>query len=213
MKSSTTYFLLTALVLPFLGLGLFLLVQRNYQSLPVLGPYEKIKGKEKLIQTPAWTLTNQNGKQFSSSQLTGNIQVLNFFFTSCPTICPAMNRNVQKVQQNFIADERVQFVSISVDPERDDPERLKEYEENYSLNKAQWHFLTGEKKKIYLLARKGYNLSATDADGESADIIHSQKVLLIDTDQQIRGIYDGTEAKDMATLIRDINRLLKESKK
>lgn len=212
-RSSSFYFLMTALVLPVTLMAGYLVYQNHFQSLPVLGPYTSERGNEQLTTTPEWTFTDQNNEELSSQQLDDKIQVLNFFFTSCPTVCPAMNRNVQKVQQVHINNKNLRFVSISVDPERDVPKRLKEYEDNFSLNKQQWHFLTGKKDSIYLMARKGYNLSATDADGGSQNILHSQQVLLIDQNQQIRGIYDGTESKEMADLAKDITKLGKELKR
>lgn len=212
-KSSSFYFLLTSLVIPVLLIAGYIIYKDNFQKLPVLGPVKTVKGKSEIITTPEWTFTDQNNEQFSSSQVKDDIQVLNFFFTSCPSICPTMNKNVQKVQQVFIDNENLQFVSITVDPDRDTPEKLKDYEEVYSLNHKQWHFLTGDKNKIYLMARKGYNLMASDADGDAADFIHSQQVLLIDPNQKIRGIYDGTEEKDMGDLVKDINKLQKELKR
>ena len=206
----SVYFLLTSLVLPIIVIASYLLFQNHFQKLPVLGPYTSERGNEQLTVTPSWDLIDQNNLLFSSKQLENDIQVLNFFFTSCPTVCPAMNRNVQKVQQVYINTPKVQFVSISVDPERDTPKELKKYEESFSLNKNQWHFLTGNKDSIYLMARKGYNLSATDADGGSQNILQSQHVLLIDHQQHIRGIYDGTEPKEIANLVKDITKLQKE---
>lgn len=213
MKKSTTYFLATSLMLPLLLVGGYLGFQSLFGKLPVIGPYVKVKGKYELVRTPEWEFTNQNNEPFSTQQIDDKIVVLNFFFTSCPKICPAMNINVQKVQQVFIDNENVQFVSITVDPERDTPEKLKAYEEIYSLNKGQWNFLTGSENEIYILARKGYNLSATDASGEDEnDIIHSQTVLLIDPNQQIRGRYSGTDAESMGDLVSDISKLRKEFK-
>lgn len=213
MKKSTTYFLATSLMLPLILVGGYLGFQSLFGKLPVIGPYVKVKGKYELVKTPEWAFTNQDNELFSSSQLEGKIVVLNFFFTSCPQICPAMNRNVQKVQQVFIQNEDVQFVSITVDPERDTPEKLKAYEEIYSLNKGQWNFLTGNENDIYILARKGYNLSATDASGDGEnDVIHSQTVLLIDPNQQIRGRYSGTDVESMGDIVADISKLRKEFK-
>ncbi len=209
-KSSAAYFLFTGMVIPAILVLGYVFYQKHFQKLPVRGPYKVVKGQEQLIQTPDWTFTDQNNHLYSSDSLKNRIQVLNFFFTSCPTVCPKMNKNVQKVQQVFIDDPRIQFVSISVDPERDQPDKLKAYEEKFSLNPEQWHFLTGDKDSIYLLARKGYNLSATDADGSSQNIIHSQQVLLIDPNQQIRGIYNGTVDDQMANLVQDISKLKNE---
>ncbi len=188
----------------------YVVYQNTAKPLPILGPYEVVKGKEEIIQTPDWEFTDQNNELFQANQLDEDIQIFNFFFTSCPTVCPTMNKNVQQVQQVFINDDQIQFVSISVDPEHDQPKQLKAYEEKYSLNPDQWHFLTGDKNEIYLLAKKGYNLSATDSDGGSTNILHSQQVLLIDPNRHIRGIYNGTERDEMARLIQDISKLKKE---
>ncbi len=199
------------LFVPIVVFGAYKIYNGNLGSLPVLGPHKLLpKGKSELVKVPDYRFTDQNAKTFTEKQVAGKIVLYSFFFASCPEICPSMNRNLQSVQQVYIKDDNVAFVSFSIDPERDTPEKLAEYSAVYSLNQNQWHFLTGDKKKTYLLASQGFNVTATDGDGGPQDMIHSQTIMMVDPNKQIRGLYEGTEAGDMPRLIKDIKRLKKE---
>ena len=201
------------LFIPALFFGGYKIYSNTLADLPVLGPYKLLsKGKKELSRVPHYAFTDQNNQHFANKNVEDKIVLYSFFFASCPQICPSMNRNIQAVQQVFIDDESVTMVSFSIDPERDTPERLSEYSDLFSLKRSQWHFLTGEKNEIFLLASKGFNVTATDGDGGLNDMIHSQTIMLVDPNHQIRGIYEGTESKEVPDLVRDIKRLKKEFK-
>jgi len=170
-------------------------------NLPVYGPDHHT--------IPDFSLTDHNGSDLNLKGLGDRIIVADFFFTYCPTICPVMTSHLADVQNFYSGDSEVGFASFTVDPERDTPERLKEFARKYGADLEQWIFITGEKKDLYKLARNGFFLTATDGDGGPDDFIHSEKLILIDHKKRIRGYYDGTESADVNKLIKDISKLKK----
>jgi len=179
-------------------------------DLPVYGPKEVVNEMEVDHRIPVFELIAEDGGAFNSSVLSGKVVVTNFFFTSCPTVCPKMMRNLQTVHELYSDDAQVAFVSITVDPKRDNPERLREYADALHANTKRWRFLTGEKKGIYMLARNGYFISAGDGDGGEYDFIHSENLVLTDQTGRIRGYYNGLDEKAMDQLSSDIVKLKKE---
>ena len=154
-------------------------------------------------------LVNQNGDTVDNSFLKDKIYVADFFFTTCPTICPVMSNELERVQEEFSGDLDIQIVSHSVQPEYDSPEILKEYASLHQANPKQWTFLTGDKAEIYSLARKSYFAVTTEGDGGINDFIHTENFILVDKKKRIRGFYDGTSADDVNRLIKDI-KILKD---
>ncbi len=179
-------------------------------KLPVYGPTEKVGGEEKAHVIPDFELIAQDGGAFSSAVTEGKISVVSFFFTSCPSICPRMMRNLQTVHELYRNDARVLFLSMTVDPVHDNPERLAKYATNLNANTEQWRFLTGDKKVIYGLARHGYFLTASEGNGGEQDFIHSENIALVDAIGRIRGYYNGLDEKSMRTLTEDITKLKKD---
>jgi protein SCO1 len=175
--------------------------QREFAALPVLS-------KEVI---PTFNLTNQAGIKYTGDEWNNKIVVVNFFFTHCPTICVSMTKNLKKVQQSF-TDKDISIASISVDPESDNPGRLTWYARQFGIDTVSWQLFTGDKREIYKLARNGFKLVATDGDGGPDDFIHSEKLVLLDTQKRIRGYYDGTSQQEVQTLIDDIKKLKHETK-
>jgi protein SCO1 len=159
---------------------------------------------------PDFSLTSQAGKDISSELLENRVTVVDFFFTSCPDICPIMTGELNRVQEVFKNNETVKMLSFTVDPAYDTPQVLREYATEYNIDTSQWKFATGEKEDIYSLARCGFLLPVEDGDGSKADFIHSEKVILVDGHKRIRGYYDGTDREDIDRLITEINILLTE---
>ncbi|MDH4460469.1 MAG: SCO family protein [Spirosomataceae bacterium] len=165
---------------------------------------------------PAWTLTDENARPFSSSSLKGKIYVADFFFTRCESICPKMSSELTRLQDVFVNNEDIQIVSFSVDPSNDTPEKLKQYAKEYDAVAGKWHFMTGTREQIYPLAIKGYYIPVADASDYDKAIkspnetfIHSEKLILVDKEGYIRGFYDGTDKKDVDRLILEIRVLRK----
>lgn len=155
-------------------------------------------------------LVNQDGEEIDNSFLKDKIYVADFFFTTCPTICPVMSNELERVQESFEDDLNVQIVSHTVQPEYDSPQVLKEYANLHMANPKQWTFLTGDKAEIYSLARKSYFAVTTEGDGGINDFIHTENFILVDKQKRIRGFYDGTSEDDVDRLIKDIKILKNE---
>jgi len=155
--------------------------------------------------TDFW-LTNQEGRTVTYADWKGKIVVVDFFFSHCPSICPRMTKNLKMVQQAFAGCDHLLLNSFSVDPARDSAQRLKAYAVKFGIG-VNWNFLTGNKADIYRLARKDFLVTATEGDGSAKDFIHSDKLVLIDRHQRIRGYYEGTSDKSVQQLIEAIKKL------
>tara|TARA_B100001057_G_scaffold501075_1_gene620275 strand:- start:9872 stop:10537 length:666 start_codon:yes stop_codon:yes gene_type:complete len=157
-----------------------------------------------------FSLVNQNNQVVTNKNYDGKIYVADFFFTTCPGICPIMKENMVFLQEEFKDDDNLLLLSHSVTPEIDSVPVLKKYSEEKGVIDSKWNMVTGDKKQIYNLARKSY-LVAEDIESSSAfDMIHTENFVLVDTQRRIRGFYDGTNNDSMEELINDIKILKKE---
>ncbi len=163
---------------------------------------------------PDFRLTTSDEQPISLADLKGKVWVAKFFFTSCAGICLQMSRNMTLVQRAFKDHPDVLIVSFTVDPERDNPETLREYGKMFGAIQGKWLFVTGEKRAIYQLARHGFKLSVQEVkpeeEGGPTDFIHSDRLVLVDRKGRIRGFYDGTNREQVRRLINDMRRLLRE---
>ncbi|WP_291870257.1 SCO family protein [Maribacter sp.] len=149
-------------------------------------------------------LINQNGKKITQDNYKNKIYVTDFFFTRCPSICPVMSNNMEKIQKKFLNNDGVMFLSLSVTPELDSIPILKEYAIKHGVIDTKWNITTGNKKHIYNLARKSYFAVVEQGDGGLQDFIHTPNFVLVDRKKQIRGVYDGTKDEEIKRLIQDI---------
>ncbi|MBN8784878.1 MAG: SCO family protein [Terrimonas ferruginea] len=204
MKKNTTIrlFILIVFALPFTVYAMVNLYERKWETLPVFGKEDH--------RIAAFALQNQKGENITQDRWNGKIVVANFFFTHCPVICPKMTTHLRQVQQAFADDAGVWISSFTVDPENDSSAQLATYAHRFGLDTHQWDLLTGDKKSIYALARNSFLVVATDGDGGPNDFIHSEKLVLLDKQQRIRGYYDGTSDTEVAQLITDIKKLKHE---
>lgn len=203
---------LLVLTVPVLAYGIMELVSNRLMELPVIGPVTQQDGSKVYHTVPEYTLTSHKGEDFTYSPEMGKITVVDFFFSTCPTICPAMTTNLTTVSEHYAADTNVVLISITVDPSTDTPEQLASYREDYGITDPNWYFLTGEKRELYRLARNAYFITAAEGDGGPHDFIHSENLVLVDHKGRIRGFYKGTEAGEATRLIKDIDRV-KQTKK
>ncbi|NKI30910.1 SCO family protein [Croceivirga thetidis] len=155
-------------------------------------------------------LVNQNGITITEQDYDDKIYIADFFFTTCPTICPLMTKNMAAIQENILEDEDVMLLSHSVTPKIDSVPKLKRYALEKGVNDSKWNLLTGDKKQIYELARKSYLAVQHDGDGGPYDMIHTENFILVDKEKRIRGFYDGTNPEEVSKLLEDIV-ILKES--
>ena len=173
------------------------------QSIQYVKKYHKISD---------FSLTNQNGETISEQFYDNKIYVADFFFTTCPTICPIMTENMFYIQEKTI-NEEILLASFSVTPEIDSVAQLKKYAIEKGVDDKKWNLLTGDKKEIYELARKSYLVAKDDGDGGKYDMIHTENFVLIDKERRIRGFYDGTNIEEMGKLLDDIKILQNSYKK
>ena len=169
-----------------------------------------LQHQKKYHRVANFTLTNQNGKTISQEDYKEKIYVADFFFTTCPTICPVMTKNMVALQNSFLNDPQVMLLSHSVTPDIDTVAQLKKYALEKGVKDQKWNLVTGNKKEIYQLARKSYLAVKEDGDGGAFDMIHTENFVLVDPDKRIRGFYDGTNLEEIAKLIEDIDELKKE---
>ncbi len=174
----------------------------------------------KIGAAPKFTLTNQKNKKISNADYTGKVFVLEFFFSTCPTICPKMNASLKEVQQQFNGMKDFGIASITINPENDTPEVLKKHMKELGIISENWNFLTGEKAYIYEIANKGFNMYAAQNSKVNGGFEHSGLFALIDKNGVIRCrkddfgnpilYYDGLEKSGVTAIIEDIKLLLQE---
>ena len=191
--------------------------------------YLVINGEKKKV--PEFSFTDQNGNTITNKDYLGKVYIVEFFFTTCPTICPRMSKNLVDIQNNFPNSKDFGIASFTINPEYDTPDILKQYAETYGVTNPNWHFLTGDMDAIYKLANEGFNLYAAQDDEAAGGFEHSGNFALIDRDGYIRSrtdpygnpmIYykgiiseaemydeDGTE-QEISILKEDIAKLLNE---
>jgi len=196
--------LLVALFL-LLSVGSFFLLRSQLGGrspvLPVLGI------------APDFQLTERSGSSFTRADLAGSIWIADFIFTRCPGMCPLLSTRMATLQQKFPQAEGrpVRLVSFSVDPEWDTPDRLQEYARKYHAHPSQWVFLTGPAQTMTQLITQGFRLSVATAPPDSQEpIIHSDRLVLVDSSFRIRGYYHGSEQEDFDRLQHDIGALFHE---
>lgn len=177
-------------------------------------------GLVKIGPAPKFELTNQDGKIISNKNYDGKVYVVEFFFSTCPTICPIMNKNMVTIQNEFFGNPNFGIASITINPENDTAAVLKKHAEELGVKSTNWHFLTGDQKYIYEIANKGFNLYAGENKNANGGFEHSGLFALIDKEGNIRCrkdqhgnpilYYDGLEAKGVKAIIEDIKKLINE---
>jgi len=187
--------------------------EKHKQLLPIFGE-KKLAGPEAkdtiYHSIQPFSFINQFGDTVSDKTITNKIYVADFFFATCQSICPQMSSQLVNVQKVFEKDNGVLILSHTVNPMHDTVEVLNGYAQSYGAIKNKWHFLTGNKKAIYDMARYSYLVNALEEDGTPEGFLHSELFLLIDTQKRIRGMYDGTDSVAVAKLISDIKLLKQE---
>lgn len=171
-------------------------------------------------KVPSFEFLNQDGKPISNSFYSGKVYVVEFFFTTCPTICPKMNENMVKIQDKFYTNSDFGIASFSINPTHDTPQILKEYANSHGATLKNWNFLTGNQAEIYELSNKGFTLFAGENSNAEGGFEHSGMFALIDKQGHIRSrfdefgnpiiFYDGLDAQGIKMIIEDIAILLKE---
>lgn len=157
-----------------------------------------------------FAFTNQNGKVITQKEYKDKIYVADFFFTTCPTICPKMTDNMVWLQEQIKDNPKVMLLSHSVTPDIDNVDVLKKYALEKGVIDSKWNLVTGNKKNIYYIARKSYLAVKTGKPKDMYDMVHTENFILVDQKRRIRGFYDGTNLEEVKKLLEDINYLSEE---
>lgn len=205
-RSKQFLFLFALLLFPSL-LYIFLSTGKHkFTQLPYFGPKEVNSSGDTIYHSiPPFSFINQDGKTITNNNFDNKVYVANFFFSTCKSICPDMSSQLIRIQERFLHNEDVLILSHTVDPETDSVEVLKNYAQHYGAISDKWHFVTGNKKELYDIAKNGYLVNALEAENDEEGFIHSELFILIDKEKHIRAIYDGTSTAEVNKLIDDIN--------
>jgi len=211
-----------AITISGIGAAYFIMTEEKTEKLPVLNPNElnpevvdesvRNIGYGHTIGT--FSMTNQDGNTVTINDVKGKIHVAEYFFTHCGSICPIMNKQMQRVHRKFKSNNNVKILSFTVDPENDTVQRMKWYANKHNASGNNWHFLTGDKEELYQLARKSYftlkPAEARNLGDAGSDFIHTNNFVLVDRELRIRGYYDGTNQAEVTKMMRDMELLLEE---
>lgn len=192
----------------FIVIGLLFQSCKEDKPLPLLGKKQNV-GEDIYHTIPDFSLINQDSLLIDNNTLKDNIYIADFFFTSCPSICPKVAQQMLRIQEAYPDEEMFKILSYTIDPKRDTPSRLENYAKKIGANTEQWHFLTGDQDVLFELA-DGYWISAFKDKDAPGGFDHSGKIILVDKDRHIRSFCDGTEPESVTRFIKDIAKLLKE---
>ena len=187
-------------------------------TLPIYGsrtPVTKTVNGQTVTDTiyqtiPAFKFINQYGDSISDKNLSGKIYVADFFFTSCPSICPVMQRNMLNVYNAFKTDPDIKILSFTIDPKYDSVKVLKKYADKLGVSGNTWWFLQGKKDSTYKLAEKNYLVAVSEDKTTPGGYVHQGYFVLVDKEKRVRGAYDGTQPEQVNQLIADIKTLKAE---
>lgn len=203
----------------YIGIAFIILIFGIY-AIPKIVNRFKTPELVTISKVPPFEFTNQDSKLITNSFYEGKVYVVEFFFTTCPTICPKMNENMLKIQNEFYGNLDFGIASFSINPKFDTPEILKEYAETHGATSKNWNFLTGDQDKIYELANTGFTLYAGEDSNAEGGFEHSGMFALVDKKGNIRSrldeygnpiaFYDGLDQKGVQQIKEDIKILLKE---
>jgi protein SCO1/2 len=199
------------------GLVGFACTSRN-SKLPIYGPRQitnvslegGVRADTAYHTIPDFAFVDQDSTVITQDTFEDKIYVADFFFTTCPTICPIMKTQMLRVYEAYKDNDQVLLLSHSIDPVHDSVAVLREFAGKLGVDSDKWHFVTGPKEEIYEIGQESYMVTAMEDENEPGGYLHSGAFLLIDKDRRIRGIYDGTVGEEVDQLIADIPRLLAE---
>ena len=177
--------------------------------LPILGRPTIVNGDTIPHTIPSFNFTNQNKEAITNKDLQPYLYISDFFFMSCPTICPKVKKQMLRIYKKYESNPQIKLVSHTLDPKRDTPERLKMYAENLDVDHQKWYFLHGDKNDIFDIADDYFVAAFEDPDAPGG-LDHSGKIILVDKSGHVRGFAEGTEPDEVTDFFSDIDKLLKE---
>ena len=208
-NSQVKYYILLGVASVIAVIAYSIIQYKESNTLPILS--EKIgneNGQDVYQSFEVFSGFDQNGSVFNNATLNGKVHVANFFFCSCPVVCPKMTVETKLVMDAIGDREDFLIVSYSIDPKRDSIPKLKNFADRFEVTTPNWHFVNVGKESVYKLARNSYKIVVVQGNEESNDFIHSELLTLVDQESRVRGYYDSTEPEEIEKLINDINKLL-----
>lgn len=182
---------------------------RQDGELPILGNREVVDGETVYKTIPDFAFINQNGDTVTNETFAGKAYLVDFFFLSCPTICPKVTKQMLRLHDEFRDDERILLLAHTVDPKRDTPERLGKYAENLEVSANKWHFVTGDQDELYEIADDYFSIAIENPDAPGG-FDHSGRIILVDPQGRVRSFANGTNAEEVTRLMDDVRLLLRE---
>ena len=191
--------------------------QQKEKQLPILGKKEMAENGSSIDTVyhtiPDFEFIDQDSNTVTQKTFQGKIYIADFFFTTCPTICPIMKMQMLRVYEKYKGNPEVAFLSHTIDPKHDTVAVLKEFAERLGISSDQWHMVTGNREEIFEIAQSHYMVSASEDPSAPGGAVHSGAFILIDKQKRIRGYYDGTVEEEVDQLINDLPLLLKKETK
>lgn len=194
------------------SLSLWVSCQQQQAELPIIGRMEIVDGDTVHHMIPDFEFVNQDSMTVKNEDLENHIYLADFFFTSCPSICPVVKKQMLRIYEKYKDEEKVKLVSHTIDPKRDTPAKLKKYAADLGVDTDKWIFLTGDKDSLLEIAND-YFVAALEDPEAPGGFDHSGKIILVDTRRHIRSFAEGTEPDDVTRLLKDIQTLLDEYEK
>lgn len=196
----------------FVGISLALSLSQCVEGpdqLPILGEKEFVKGDTVYHTIPDFSFMDQDSQVVNNATFTGKAYVVDFFFTSCPTICPKTTRQMLRIYEKYKNDDRIALLAHSIDTRHDSIPKLKKYADNLEVVSSKWHFVTGDKDKIYDIADDYFSIVLDDPSSPGG-FNHSGRLILVDKNRHIRSFCDGTDPASVDKFMIDIDKLLSE---
>jgi len=184
---------------------------KEERSLPIIGRTQVVDGVTVQHQIPEFSFTNQDSTVITNKDLDDYIYIADFFFISCPSICPKVKKQMLRIYDKLKEENQVKLVSHTIDPKRDTEQALRLYAQNLNVNTDKWMFLTGDKDELFDQADEYFVAAFEDSDAPGG-FDHSGKILLVDKDRHIRAFCDGTDEDSVTEFLKDIKFLLDEYK-
>ena len=203
VRKKTIYYIISFAVLTVIFYGIVSWLIPGYND----------RKPEPVSKVAPFAFTNQDGRAFTNKDVEGKVYVAEFFFTTCPGICPMMNDNLKKVYEKFKNNPDFLILSYTSDPKTDTAATLKAYANSMQVNTSNWVFLTGRKDSLYNMARLSYTIDdpANNLKNPEDDFLHTQFWALVNRKGEVLKVYDGLKQKEIDRLIRDIEKELKSS--
>lgn len=194
-------------------MGLVALGLMGLGSIPGCGKDQEpiLENLPKISQIKDFQMMSEDGLEFGQSHLEGRIWVVDFFFTRCPSVCPLLTASMAEIARHWAGENRINFLSVSVDPDYDTPARLTEYARQHALPLNRWTLLTGSRQALRDLCLNSFRLALGESMDENGDITHSTRLVLVDQEGWIRGYFEGLEGEAKERLHRSLEALLGET--